>query len=356
MNVITYLKKHGLDSLISEFAIKVKQYDEGLIVLNYDQINSPKTHPIVMECRGLILDNDFNVVSRSFDRFFNLGEAPETQMHIDMKKATCFDKIDGSLIRLYHWNGGWHIATRGTAFAESEVNGFNITFRELVIKALGDNFHNLNILLNPEITYICELTCMENRIVTRYEGYKLHYLAARHNKTFEFVDEASVAGVLGMQFPREYRFNSVESCVQTASNLKNLEEGYVLYQDGVPVCKIKSPAYCAVHLLRGEGLNPKRIAELVLTGEQEEYLAYYPEDRVHIAPYVDRLDTILKKISELWEKNKDVETQKEFALAVKDYPCSAVLFALRAAGGKKSVREVWESQRTSYKIDAILAM
>ncbi len=79
MKVVDYLKKNGLAALEAEFAIKSKLYEEGLIVLNYDQIYSaPKAHPIVVECRGLILDTDFNVVSRSLDRFFNYGEQPDT--------------------------------------------------------------------------------------------------------------------------------------------------------------------------------------------------------------------------------------------------------------------------------------
>ena len=73
MKTIEYIKKNGIESLKSEFGINVKEYDD-LFVLNYDQIESPKTHPIVQECRSLILDKQFNVVSRSFDRFFNFGE------------------------------------------------------------------------------------------------------------------------------------------------------------------------------------------------------------------------------------------------------------------------------------------
>ena len=74
MKVQKYLKEHGLAKLQEEFSIKVKEYPEGLLVLNYDQISSPKSNEITVECRALILDKDFNVVSRSFDRFFNWKE------------------------------------------------------------------------------------------------------------------------------------------------------------------------------------------------------------------------------------------------------------------------------------------
>src|SRR3990167_1264052 len=116
MKVIQYLKEFGIDKLKEEFFIKVKEYEEGLLVLNYDQINKPTTHPIVMECRGLILDKNFNIVSRSFDRFFNLGEATETQEHIDISKAYLHDKIDGSLIKIYRWNGDGCDFIKGLGF------------------------------------------------------------------------------------------------------------------------------------------------------------------------------------------------------------------------------------------------
>ena len=74
MQVQKYLKEFGIEALKQEFGIKVKEYEEGLCVLNYDQINSPKSHPIVKECRSLILDKEFNVVSRSMDRFFNYNQ------------------------------------------------------------------------------------------------------------------------------------------------------------------------------------------------------------------------------------------------------------------------------------------
>ena len=58
MHVIKYLKEHGISKLQEELSIKVRNYDNGLMVLNYHQLNSPSSHPIVKECRSLILDKD----------------------------------------------------------------------------------------------------------------------------------------------------------------------------------------------------------------------------------------------------------------------------------------------------------
>jgi T4 RnlA family RNA ligase len=352
MKTIEFIKEKGLEALNTELGISVKKYDEGFIVLNYNQIESPKAHPVVMECRGLILDADYNIVSRSFDRFFNLGEQPDTQEHLNWSKAICHEKVDGSLIKIYNWKGVWYASTRGTAFAESGVNGFPITFKELVLKALNcnkDQFQSrCDMFLDPDTTYMCEVTAMENRVVTRYEGYNLWFLAARKNQTGEFVGKGLANGV-GIKDIKSFKFDSVENCIETAKNLKDLNEGYVVYQDGIPVCKVKSPAYVALHHIRGEGtLNPKRIAQLVLMNEQDEYLKYFPEDLSHFVPHIAALNTMLIDLYDFWQECKGIEDQKEFALKIKATLYSAVLFQARAK--KQDPLHVFHEQRESYKI------
>jgi hypothetical protein len=361
MQVQKYLKEFGIEALKQEFGIKVKEYDEGLYVLNYCQINSPKSHPIVKECRSLILDEEFNVVSRSMDRFFNLGEVPESQEHIDMSKATLFEKVDGSLIKIYNWKGTWYVSTRSIAFGESTVNGFDMTFKELVFKALGvkDDAYFQKICgfyLDKRVTYICEVTSIENRCVKTYSGYSLYFLAGRVNETGEYIEPnfnvVDNCTWFGMKFPKTYNFSSIESCIKATKELKNLDEGYVLYQDGIPVCKIKSPAYCAVHLIKGEGLSPKRIAELVLTGEQDEYLTYFPEDKSFIQPYAEGLQSLLNELQGDFDKVSSICTQKDFALAVKGYKASGVLFKMKQTG--KNAKDTFNCQNDSYKLKTLL--
>ena len=64
-----FLKSYGNDlvKLEEQYGIRSKVYPEhNIVVLNYDQISSPKYDPITRECRSLVLDLDWNVVSRSF--------------------------------------------------------------------------------------------------------------------------------------------------------------------------------------------------------------------------------------------------------------------------------------------------
>lgn len=358
MKVLDYIKQNGLESLNKDFGINVKLYEEGLIVLNYDQIESPK-NDITNECRSLILDKEFNVVSRSFDRFFNYGENFAT---FDPKKATAFEKVDGSLIKIYNYGGVWYVATRGTAFAESGVNGWDITFKDMVFKALEvsgeDDFQlKANHWFSKDFTYIFEVTGVENRVVTRYQGYSLYLLATRQNQTGDYYDPFSPFNRDGFKIkaPKQFKFDSIEACLETAKHLPDLQEGYVMYEGGVPVCKVKSPAYVAVHHIRGEGLSPKRIAELVVINEQEEYLNYFEEDREHFTPYVEALDNTLTLAQDVYNKAKDCETQKEFALWVKDYSFAFILFQAKR-NKEDDVLKVFNSFEKNAKVKFMLSL
>lgn len=357
MKDILELLQETSEKQLAELGIKVKKYEDR-VLLDYDQINSPKTHPLVVQCRGAILTPDFKqVICRPFDRFFNLGEAPETQDHLDMTKAIAYDKVDGSLIKIYHYNGKWEIATRGTAFAESNINGFDMTFRDLVLKALNcseEGFQNkADEYLFEDTTYLFEVTSFENRVVTNYQGYTLHYLGSRNTVTGEYIDDSAHPLEFGAVLPNQYKFSTKEEAIQSANALSGLKEGFVVWQDGKPVAKVKSDAYVAVHHIRGEGLSPKRIAQLVLTGEQDEYLTYFAEDKQHFEPYTKAHADILLALHAAYEAHKYIQGQKEFAIAIKDLAFKGVLFEARKTG--KPVLQCWLDAREGFKVDLLIA-
>jgi T4 RnlA family RNA ligase len=363
MLVVDYIRSNGIEALKEEFGIKVR-LEGRLMVLNYCQIESPKTHPIVMECRGLILEQEtLRVVSRSFDRFFNLGEALDTMPAIDWSKAEVFDKVDGSLIKIYNYNNRWEIATRGTAFADVPCGDWGITFRELVYNALGvendGDFQSLmtRSLMMHHMTYIFELTSVENRVVKHYDGYKLHFLAARDNRTYEYHSELEREWLFGevsgmkdrISNPKVYKFDTPEACQEASRSLKDLDEGYVVYQNGIPICKVKSPAYVAVHHIRGEGLNHKRSCELVLSGEVSEYLTYFPEDERILQPFLDAYVSLINDIVNVYNRIYRIEDQKSFAAEATKHHFSACLFKARA--GKMDPLKAFDGQRLAYRLE-----
>lgn len=358
MNVINWLIANNMDweLLKEEFGIKTTHYPEqDLHVLNYSQIDSPKMHPIVRECRGLVLDYDLNIVARPFDRFFNRGEADTAQYEGMLLRW--FDKLDGSFIKVYMHGGVWYVGTRGTAFGESEVNGFGITFQELVFKALKVNnlleFNHMctQARLVPGTTYMFELTALENRVVTRYSEPRMGVLAARNNINGDYLPREHLKRLEPFCDILEGVGGTPEFMTLKANQLTGLKEGFVGYLDGEPVMKIKADAYVAVHHLRGEGLNPKRISELVATGETEEYLTYFPEDEPTIRPYGKAQLELLKAMHDTYKVVRTIEDQKEFALAVKSFSFASILFMARRNNAEPTI--VFAGMPLNYRAKAI---
>ncbi len=336
MKVIEYIKVNGLQSLNTDFGIDIKEYDD-LIVLNYNQINSPKSHPVVMECRALILDKEYNVVSRSFDRFFNLGEC---DTELDLNNSVVFEKADGSLINIYYNPIGkrWEISTRKSAYAEvPHVTGG--TFREKVLETLGLTEKEFQAacenVMATDVTYIFEFIGYVNRHVTQYTKNELVFLAARCNSGvyLETYTEFSIINCwfTNTRLPKTFSFSNEDDLKNSIKQLPVLEEGYVVLNNvtGERI-KVKNPSFLAVFNLRMNGVpSVSRMIKLVTENDYEEYLVYFPEDFNLFKPFIDTYEAMIQEMNHVWENVKDIENQKEFALSVKDRCYNGVLFSCR---------------------------
>ena len=262
MLVQEHIREHGLDSLKEKpFFLAINEYpEEGLVTLNYNQIDSPKNDPIIKECRGLILDskNNWNVVARSFDRFFNFGECQKYSPELyPVSDAIVMEKLDGTLITAYWFNGKWNISTRKMAFAEGGTK-FDSTYKELFDKTVDLSLLDDWIALRGT-SIVFELTSPENRIVTPYSEYKSYLLAARDEdgNFYNFDHLKQMAKILKVDMPKLYSLNSIEEVIRSSKELPAIEEGYVCvwpdhYNDHYRL-KIKNPSYMAIANLRCNG-------------------------------------------------------------------------------------------------------
>lgn len=327
--------KMALASLESEFGITSREFitQSGpvLITLNYSQIDSPKLHPIVKECRSLVLgiteEGYFSVVSRALDRFFNIGEVDSGDNISDL---TPYPKLDGSLVTLFHFEGQWLYRTKSVIMPVDKVNGLDKTWKDLIEHGLG--FPECCEDLDECSSYIFELTSPYNRVVTRYEDCRMTLLAERSSFSGEYFDIGAMAYPTSWTISQPVReVLSANDAIERAKALRNLEEGFVLYNSsGVPVYKVKNPAYVAAHHLRGEGvLSPKRIADLIIINECSEYLSVFPEDTEKLLPYIQAYQCFKTACNKIFKQYSECESQKDFALVAKHYPFQAVLFKMR---------------------------
>jgi hypothetical protein len=345
LHIQDYLRGNGtLETLALEYAVKHARHaaHPNLVLLKYDQINSPMEAPIVRECRGLILDeaDDWRIVARPYVKFFNYGEPHAAD--IDWATARVQEKVDGTLCVFYHYAGRWHVATTGMPDARGPANALPITFHELIWRTA--EAYGLR-LLSPEHTYLCELTGPHNRVVVVHSETRLTLLGIRHTQTgiWASLDERERYLEGDVLTVREYGLSSFAELIATFAILSPLQqEGYVVLDGRGHRVKVKHPGYVNIHLLK-EAATPKRCVEVLRAGEEWELLTYFPEYAATFDPIRSAYEALIAEIDADYERLRAIPMQKEFAAEALRSRCSAALFALRA-GKCVSARQFLSAQ------------
>lgn len=350
MAVQEYLATHTLKELQEDLAIKATAHKRlPLVVLNYDQIKSPKYDPIVRECRGLVLDTrDWSPVARGFKRFYNWGEDPEGMTAFDWSTCTATAKEDGSFIQLFRFEGEWVLSTRGT-FGDGNVHGCSMSFEQLFCTALGVG--NLQDIQHPDVgmTFIFELCSGYNKVVRQYKSSSAYLIGGyNHGHDLDFHWSMYYLSRYGVKLPKRYAFDSpdaVANFLQRQSSEDPTFEGVVIKDYQGIRFKCKTSTYVALHHLKGnngDGFTLRNLVPLVLAGEEAEAIAVFPEAAEVVEGIQQRVWSEWGGLYNAWEECKGIEGQKEFALAIVPRTKFApLLFHLRKHGG--DLRELWLS-------------
>lgn len=307
---IQEIQKQGLNSVVSSLKLKtVHNIKDGLVILNYDQIESPKHHDIADECRGLVIDIHGNLVARAFKRFYNLEE----KVHSDFvwEDSVAAEKVDGSLIIIYHYNGEWRINTRGS-FGDGLINGSSYTWSSLVRSIIDVE------KLHPRYTYIAELCSPYNKIVLNYSKPVVYLLSVFEGEDEVAVDEyLKIAQRYGFEIPQLYTFPSAQSVVDYIKEnaVDGSWEGFVIRDKNNNRIKVKNPLYVSLHHLKGNGniFLPKNIIPFIMNGEVAEVLSYFPELQSEVDKCVKIINDAKAQLDSFWFCHYDEKSQKKFA-------------------------------------------
>ena len=338
--------EHGLDNIVEKYSLSKRVHPKfpNLVLLKYD-IFSPMGEKAVQQCRGIILDSqrDYEVVCRSFDKFFNLHEGHAAQ--IDWPSAQVLEKLDGSLVQMYFYAGEWQFATSGSPDAGGEAHAAGITFNQLiknVFNELGYQYPSL-----VDMTFIFELITKYNKIVVDYKGVnRLVLLGVRNRVDGEEFEPESINRMFKLGYEVVKEFSELKTLDEIKTNIETLNgvesEGYIVVDRNYNRVKIKAPHYVALHRLKGEYFNKKRALELILLGETSEVLTYFPEWKEEIQGVENKLETFKGNYNTIYSMYKDIESQKDFALKVtSNVTIPGILFSMR--NGKtfdEAVRDV----------------
>jgi len=159
-----------------------------------DMFPDPETAPdestkrlwqVRRECRGIIFHKDGHILSRRFQKFFNIGELPET--HPDRLTIrlpfVLLEKLDGSMIAPFFVEGTLRYCTKSGYTDSSKVveayvekHAQTIPYTAFCTEAIAAGF-----------TPMFEWCSPSGRIVLEYKQESLHLLALRHMITGRYV-------------------------------------------------------------------------------------------------------------------------------------------------------------------------
>jgi T4 RnlA family RNA ligase len=273
---------------------------------------------VTKQCRGLVTDNEGNVVARPFKKFFNIEE----NQHTPTEQFDVYEKMDGSLGILFNYKGEWVLATRGSFTSDQSVKG-----TELLQKYDYQR-------LNPNYTYLFEIIYPENRIVCTYDFEDLVLLGMIHTESGDEVNIHSgnnedvrfknLLNNLGFNIVRKY--DGISDYTYLKHAISDNREGFVVRFSNGDRMKIKGEEYLRLHKIM-TNLSTTGVWEVLSSGgKMEDYLKDVPDEFYKkVKQYVSTLNYHHYRYSEYAGKmhdyfrygkygdNEKEYTKKEFA-------------------------------------------
>jgi hypothetical protein len=97
---------------------------------------------ITIQCRGLVTDNEGNIVARPFKKFFNIEEGK----HVPTEDFEVFEKMDGSLIIMFYYDSEWIFASRGSFTSEQAIKAKELSTKYPLHKLNKNNTYMFEII------------------------------------------------------------------------------------------------------------------------------------------------------------------------------------------------------------------
>ena len=290
---------HELNRLEEAGHLRIsKCKDTGLLVNTYTDkaVWDKYWPPLLRMCRGLVCTKEGEVVARPFEKFFNAFEMPETSPPFDDPIAI-WDKLDGSLLCLWFYEGEWRASTKG-----SFDNEYIDYAREILdIPSLGDKWAHMS-----DFTFCFEICLPEERdsmrrVVNHYPG--LYFLAAIDRETGEdytnlFHTVPSYTRDLineGILFPAPDS-RTIDEILKEGAKETGTEGWVAVFppaEGSLIPRRIKFKTFWYLKLFRYiNTISPQHIRECMLMNEDRDWLTHMPEE------FRDEVDGIVKDIED----------------------------------------------------------
>lgn len=295
---------------------------------------------ITLACRGLVLDNEGNVVARSFNKFFNMEELNS----IPNEPFEVFEKMDGSLGILFRYKTEWIFASKGSFTSDQAIK-----FKEIFEKN-----HN-TLFLSGCNTYLFEIIYPENRIVVDYGNEeKVVLIGEIHIESGEELD-LEFNKELGLNVVK--RYDGVNDYKQLKSMVKDNQEGFIVrFKSGMRM-KVKGEEYVRLHRLLTnfsnvdiwKCLKDGKDINVLLERVPDEFDAWVRNTIKELKEKYNQIEfEAISREKDRYEANPYELSKKEYAEWVKEQPLNlqSILFSLY--NNKDYSQIIWKQIRPVY--------
>ena len=240
-----------------------------LTIWNYSQSTQfeRKWDEVTMQCRGLVTDEDGKVVARPFKKFFNIEEG----QHTPAKDFSVYEKMDGSLIIMFYYNGEWVVASRGSFTSEQALAADKLMRTKYNLVEFGSL---------EDFTFLFEFTAPWNRVVVDYGNEEnLTLLGMIETFSGAEVDFRFVkAFMYGTKIEVVKQYDNIEDYTTLKQMVKDNQEGFVIHFSNGDRCKIKGEEYIRLHGIMTNASTTSVWEVLKNQDSMEQYLQEVPDE------------------------------------------------------------------------------
>ena len=223
--------------------VNMKECGNDIFVLKYKKkvFYDNLWNEYIAECRGSIVDKDFNLVAYPFTKIYNYGIEKEAPVLADDTKVTAFRKVNGFMVACTWYNGDVLVSTTGSTDSPYVAMAKEMMLTHMSWADWQMAFANAEC---EGVTFMFECVHPNDpHIIPEKAG--MYLLGWRENV---FGSKILHDPYILMDFARSLNCFWAESVTTNMARLKQMakeckHEGYVFYtEDGVSA-KIKSPYY-----------------------------------------------------------------------------------------------------------------
>lgn len=283
-----------------------------------------------MQCRGLIVDDQWNIVCRPFPKFFSVEQLGG---FVPVEPFEAYEKLDGSLGILYHVDGQPHIASRGSFTSDQALRASAMLARKYA-----------DARFDPSCTYLFEIIYPENRIVLDYgDREELVLLAIIETSTGKERSLHTYDSV----FPVVKRYDGIHQFEELMATQDGSREGFVVRFESGQRVKIKFDEYKRLHKLL-TGVTPKAIWEVLQSGSDlSNVIERVPDEFFQwVRETESKLQAAFAAIEATARSEMTYEgSRKEIAERFKQCQYPGVMFAI--LDGKDYADQIWRMIKPS---------